>query len=113
MDQVDRDAVVNVVVARTGVTRAEAEQRADGWIQQYQRARTQFDEKKAEAETKARQAADAAASASAKGAFGAAVALLLGALAAALGGMLAQRRIVATMTTDVRRTGTDFVPARA
>jgi hypothetical protein len=94
IDQADREAVVNVVVARTGATRAEAEQRTDAWITQYQNAKAQFAQKRAEAEVKARQVADDAASATSKGALGAAVALILGAIAAAVGGMVARRRVV-------------------
>ena len=96
IDQADRTAVVNVVMARTGVTREQAEQRADAWIKQYQDTRVAFEKRKAEAELKARQVADDTASATSKGALGAAVALLLGAVAAALGGMVARRRVVVT-----------------
>lgn len=92
VDQADRESVVNVVMAKTGVSRPEAEQRADAWIKQYQDARAQLEQQKAEAEAKARQAADAAASASSKAALGAVAALVLGALAAAFGGMVARRR---------------------
>jgi hypothetical protein len=94
VQQADRQALVNVVTARTGVSQAEAEQRVDGWIAQYQQARAKIAQAKAEAETKARQAADAASSAAAKAALGSAVALILGAMAAALGGALAGRRYV-------------------
>ena len=102
VDQANRESVVNVVMARTGVSRAEAEQRTDAWIKQYQDARAQFEQKKAEAEAKARQVADDAASASSKAALGAVAALVLGALAAAFGGMTARRRV--DMVTEVHRT---------
>lgn len=101
IDQVDRDAVVNVVMARTGATKQEAEQRTDAWIKQYQDAKAQLEQKKAQAEAKARQVADDAASATSKGALGAAAALLLGAVAAGLGGMVARRRAV-VVATDAR-----------
>ena len=104
LDQGDRDAVVNVVMARTGLSRPEAEQRADAWVQQYQNARAQLQQRKDEAVAKARQAADDAASASSKGAFGAAIALILGAIAAALGGTMGGRRRT-MVVTDVHRTG--------
>ena len=94
IDQADRDSVVNIVMARGGLSRAEAEQRTDAWIKQYQDARAQFDQKKAAVEAQARQAADAAASASSKAALGAVLALVLGAIAAALGGMSARRKVV-------------------
>lgn len=91
VDQVDRDAVVNVVMARAGVDRAEAESRVDGWIKNYQQARAKFEEQKAAAEAKAREVADATAKASSQAALAAAVALILGAIAAALGGLAARR----------------------
>ena len=91
VDQVDRDAVVNVVMARAGVDRAEAELRVDGWIKNYQQARAKFEEQKAAAEAKAREVADATAKASSQAALAAAVALILGAIAAALGGLAARR----------------------
>lgn len=93
VDQVDREAVVNVVMARTGATREEAQQRTDAWIKQYQDAKVKLAQKRAEAEAKARQVADDAASATSKGALGAAVALILGAIAAAFGGLVARRRV--------------------
>lgn len=92
VDQANRESVINVVMARTGVGRQEAEQRTDAWIKQYQEARAQLAQKKAAAQAKARQRADAAASASSKAALGAVAALILGAVAAALGGMTARRR---------------------
>ena len=91
VDQVDRDAVVNVVMARANVDRAEAEARVDGWIKNYQQARAKFDEQKAAAEAKAREVADATAKASSQAALAAALALVLGAIAAALGGLAARR----------------------
>ena len=99
VDQVDRDAAVNVVIARSGLTKPEAEARVDGWIKSYQQARAKFDEQKAAAEAKARQVADATAKASSLAAIAAFVALLVGALAAGLGGMSAHRRHLALRTT--------------
>jgi hypothetical protein len=99
IEQVDRNSVVNVVMARTGVSRAEAEQRTDAWISQYHQARVQWQQKKMEAETTARQMADDAASASSKAALGAVAALVLSALAAAFGGMYAGRRVAVVTQT--------------
>ena len=104
VDQANRESVVNVVMARTGVSRAEAEQRTDAWIKQYQDARVQLEQKKAEAEAKARQVADDAASASSKAALGAVAALVLGAFAAAFGGMTARRRADVTEVHRMART---------
>lgn len=94
VQQADREALVNVVVARTGVSRLEAEQRVDAWITQYQQAVANLAQAKAQAEQKAREAADTAARAAAKAAWGSAIALALGAIAAGLGGALAGRRYV-------------------
>ncbi len=99
IDQADRDAVVNVVAARTGLSRPEAEQRTDAWIKQYQDARAKFDTQKQQAEAKARQVADDAASASSKAALGAVLALVLGAVAAALGGSHGRREPAYVATT--------------
>ncbi|MET0936036.1 MAG: hypothetical protein ABWX83_08600 [Luteibacter sp.] len=94
VQQADRQALVNVVMARTGVSQQEAEQRVDTWITQYQQAMAKIEQAKAQAEAKAREAADAAAKAAAKASLGSAIALILGAMAAALGGALAGRRYV-------------------
>ena len=101
VDKVDRDALVNVVMARSNVSRTEAEQRVDGWVKSYEKARAEFAQKKAQAEQKAKEAADAAAKATSQASFGGFVALLLGAIAAALGGMSARRRDV--IVGDTRR----------
>ena len=93
IDQADRESVVNVVMARTGVSRPEAEQRTDAWIKQYQDARARFEQQKIEAEAKARQVADNAAGASSKAALGMVLALVLGAIAAAWGGRAARRDV--------------------
>ena len=97
VDPADRDAMVDVVVSRTGLPRATAEQRVDAWVRQYQDTRSQdmrsrLNQQKAQSEASARQLADDAASASAKGALAAAAALVLGAIAAALGGLAGRRR---------------------
>jgi len=94
VQQADRQALVNVVMARTGASQQDAEQRVDAWVTQYQQTRAKIAQATAEAEAKAREAADAAAKAAAKAALGSAVALILGAMAAALGGALAGRRYV-------------------
>lgn len=103
VDQVDRDAVVNVVMSRSGITKPEAEARVDGWIKTYQTTRAKFEEQKAAAEAKARQAADATAKASSQAALAAVLALVLGAVAAALGGMAALRSYVTVSTLSTQR----------
>jgi len=104
VQQADRQALVNVVVARTGVSQQEAEQRVDTWITQYQQTKAKLAQAKAEAEAKAREAADATAKAAAKASLGAAIGLILGAMAAALGGALAGRRYVVVVRDGVNPT---------
>lgn len=83
---VDREAVINVMVAR-GKTQAEAEQTVDGWIGAYQTAQQRLKE----AEVKAREVAERTAEAATKAALLSFLVLLLGAIAAALGGRGASR----------------------
>jgi hypothetical protein len=71
-------------MARANVSRPEAEQRVEAWVQSYERASAAFEQQKSEAAAKAREVADAAAKAPSQAALGAAVALILGALAAAM-----------------------------
>lgn len=103
VSQADRDALINVVVARTGLSREEAQARVDNWAQGYEKARAEFQQKKAEAEQKAREVADAAAKASSQASLAAVVALLLGALAAGFGGSLAGRRFYTDGAVATRR----------
>jgi hypothetical protein len=77
--EVDRNAVVNVIVARTGKSRAEAEQIADNWIAASKQAAAKIEREKQEAEARARQIADDAADAASTAAILAFVSLLLGA----------------------------------
>jgi len=82
----DRDAAVNVVMKRTGKSRAEAGQIVDNWISTAKQAQVKLKETKDAAVLKARQAADTAASGLSKAALLAALGLGVGAAAAAFGG---------------------------
>jgi hypothetical protein len=77
--EVDRNAVVNVIVARTGKSRAEAEQIADNWITASKQASVKKQQMKQEAEARAREIADKTADAASTAAILAFVSLLLGA----------------------------------
>ena len=94
-DAADRTAAVNVVMQRTGKSRAESEQIVDNWISTAKQAQAKFDELKTQAAQKARAAADAAAEGLSKAALLAALGLGLGAAAAAAGGWLATPHEVA------------------
>lgn len=94
VQQADKDALVNVVMARNGMSRQDAQQRVDQWVTTYQQARAKLAQAKEEAEAKAREMAQKTAEATAHAAIGAVIALLLGALAAGLGGFVSGRRYV-------------------
>lgn len=85
INQVDRDDAVNVVMKRTGKSRAEAEQTVDGWINTYQQARTQFDKTRAQVTENVQQGADTAAKAGSTAAIMTFFGLLVGAGAAGFG----------------------------
>ncbi|GAB4026803.1 YrzE family protein [Spirosoma koreense] len=88
VDNVDRDDAVNVVMKRTGKSRAEAEQTVDSWINTYKQAAAKFEETKKEAEIQVRQAADKAASGASKAAIFGFFGLLIGVVAAGYGAMM-------------------------
>lgn len=85
VNQVDRDDAVNVVMKRTGKSRAEAETTVDNWISTYKQAAVKFEETKKEAEAKARQVADDPASAASKAAIFGFIGLLIGVVASGYG----------------------------
>lgn len=78
----DREAVVNILVARTDMGRAEAERTVDQYIRQLEQAK----QVAAEFKQEAIQAAETAANATATAAFWGFIALVLGAIVAAIGG---------------------------
>lgn len=100
LDAVDRDALVNVVVARTDLSRPEAERTVDGWWQTFQSTRAGVAEAGRQAAAEVRQVAERTAEGVSKVAFWTFVAMLLGAGAGALGGWfgspLGRRTVVAT-----------------
>lgn len=89
IDAADREALVNVVMARTGKTRPEAEATVVSYEKTYQQLQTQYTQAKAKAEETARNVGQATADGVASAALWAFVALLLSAIAATLGGFLA------------------------
>lgn len=97
----DRDAAVNVVMQRTGKSRAESEQVVDNWIATAKQARVKFEEAKVKAEATARETGDKAAEGLSKAALLAALGLGLGAAAAAFGGRRAVPHDVAVAGTPV------------
>ena len=90
----DRDAAVNVVMKRTGKSRAESEQVVDNWIATAKAGQAKLAEAKAKAGAVAREAGDKAAAGLSKAALMMALGLGLGAAAAAFGGRRAAPRSV-------------------
>ncbi len=98
----DREAVVNVVAARTGKSKEEAGKIVDNWQKTYQQAKEQYEKGKEVAAQKAREAGDAAARNVSHAAFWTFAALLTGLGAATYGGYLSiphEHRLVTHRTT--------------
>ncbi|WP_250478575.1 MULTISPECIES: hypothetical protein [unclassified Caballeronia] len=91
MDAADRDALVNIIVARTGKSRAEAQQIADNYEQTYNQAIAKIQSLKQAAEQKAREAGNAASAGVSHVAWAAALVLALGGGISALAGLLGFR----------------------
>lgn len=83
--EVDKEAAVNVIVARTGKSRAEATQIADNWIATSKQAAAKWEQAKQEAEAKTRDVADKAAKAASTAAILTFISLALGAVVAGYG----------------------------
>ncbi|MEF9900332.1 MAG: YrzE family protein [Pseudomonas sp.] len=90
-DAADREAMVNLIKARTGKTDAEANQMVDQAQQAYQQAYAKYQELKAEAEQKAREAAEVAAKRVSQGSWLLLITLIVSGLVAAGGGMMGRR----------------------
>lgn len=95
VSEVDRDAVVNVVMARSNVSREEAAKRVAGWEATAEQTRTKAAQAAEEAKAKAREVADASAKALSRAMLLGFLALAIGGLFAWWGGTLGQRRDLA------------------
>ncbi len=91
LDAADKEALVNVIVARTGKSRAEAEQVADNYEQSFNQAVQKYNALKLQAEQKAREAGDAAARGVSHAAWAGVIVLLLGALVSGGAGFMGRR----------------------
>ena len=99
VSEIDREAAINVIVARTGKTEGEANQVVDNWINNYKQMQEKVEQVKQEAEAKARQVADDSAKAVSKAAFVTFISLLIGCIVAGLGARLGNK----PKTTDTYR----------
>lgn len=88
----DREAVINVLVARTNMTRDEAARTVDRWEASYQQARARVEQAREQASQQARETAAAAADRVSGAALWSFVALALGLAAAAIGGRVGTPR---------------------
>lgn len=92
IDAADRDAIINVLVARTNMSRTEASRTVDQWQEMYQKTRSKYEQAKEQAAQKAREVADATARNVSRAALWTFVALLIGLGAATWGGHLGTPR---------------------
>lgn len=90
-DAADRQALVNLIKARTGKTDAEANKMVDEAQQAYQQAYAKYQELKADAERKAREAADVAAKRVSQASWLLLITLIISGVVAAGAGMLGRR----------------------
>ena len=87
LNAADKDALVNIVAARTGKSHDEAQQIVDNYAQSYQQMMVKFQQLKQEAGQKAREAADATARGVSKAAWSALALLVIGGLLAFVAGL--------------------------
>lgn len=90
-DAADREAMVNLIKARTGKSDAEANQMVDQVQQSYREAYAKYQQLKADAEQKAREAADVAAKRVSQASWILLITLVISGLVAAGAGMLGRR----------------------
>lgn len=88
----DQEALVNIVKNRTGKSQAESEQIVENWVSTLKTAKEKVKEVKAEAEQKAREVGDDVSSALSKFAIFSFIGMILGAVSAAFGAILASRK---------------------
>lgn len=98
----DREALKNIIKARTGRDDAQAEQLVNQTEQQYQAARAKYEELKKQAEQKSREIGEKAAAAAAKAAWFTFFMLIVEAVLAGVMGMIGRRTQPRTVTTSQR-----------
>jgi hypothetical protein len=99
--QVDRDAAINVIVARTGKSREEASRIVQNWESTYAQAKSKAKQTAAGVEQQAREATTQGAKALSTASLWGFFALLLGAVAAGLGGFFGKPRRVVTVNAPL------------
>ncbi|PRY13185.1 hypothetical protein CLV24_10699 [Pontibacter ummariensis] len=94
----DREAAINIVMERTGRSRAEAEEVVNGWVNTYEQAKAQYKDTRAQVGARAQEIGGDVASAVSKAAIYSFFGLLLGAIAAAIGGKVGEPKDLAVAT---------------
>lgn len=104
--EVDKQDLANMLAARTDMSQTEARQRIDQWQQTAGQVANQAGQQIDQIQQQARQAADQAADVTAKAALWGFVAFLIGAIAAAFGGVIGARSTPVEPTPAVTTTRT-------
>ena len=92
LNAADKEAMVNILLARSDMSREEATTTVNRWESTFAAAKIKFEETKVQAEQKAREVGDSAAEGVSKGAIWSFIALLLGSIAAGIGGLFGATR---------------------
>lgn len=96
----DRDALANIIMNRTGKSKAESEQIVDNWIKTATEAKEKIKEVKEQTEQKAKEVGEDVASGLSKFALFSFFGLLLGAISAAIGAGIAGNKQRAVITVE-------------
>lgn len=103
VSEVDREAIINVLVSRTDMSREQAGQTVDRWQNTFAQAKAKAEQAKAKLAQQAKEAGDKAARAVSQAALVAFIALVLGAAAASTGGFFGGRPMGAMPTIEFRQ----------
>ncbi|GGX33671.1 hypothetical protein GCM10007242_46130 [Pigmentiphaga litoralis] len=101
LNAADKEALVNIIQARTGKSREESQRIADNYERTYNQTMAKIEEAKKQAEQKAREAADATARAVSQGAWWTLATLIIGMLIAGAAGAAGFKRRPLAYRDDV------------
>lgn len=101
VSEVDRQALVNAIVNETDLSRTEARRVADRWITMFENSQEMLQQRAQQVAQRAEEVGGDIADAMAKAATWAFVALLLGAAAAAVGGLIGRQRDLAVIGDSI------------
>ncbi|MEX2344724.1 MAG: hypothetical protein WD604_03865 [Balneolaceae bacterium] len=92
-DEVDKQALVNILTERTDMSESEARETVDNYLSRYERLRAEANEFIEQARETASQEAEKIAEAAAKASLYLSIALILGVIAAAIGGFMGVKNL--------------------